>query len=257
MARQSAVALVHNYLVSPSYLVRISEEQPSNDVKFRGVVVFGRPDGIDYEVRIEEVLMDPKGILRVGAGAWVDIWDPNLKIGSIEVGDKVEVYGYCYNLNPDGPGISVKAPPHYIKEISPAQFDFSVSVDPSSRTTEQGGSVAFIVKVTLLTSFTQTVSLSLTGQHETMSCSFSPSSGSPTFSSTLTMDTTTSTPVGSYRLTITGSGGGKTHSTVVESRLCSGLTSSLTTLPSLGILTLVSMGSPLHMCTIFCFLPHD
>lgn len=97
-----------------------------------------------------------------------------------------------------------------------SSFDFSISVSPSSRTVGQGEAATFGVTVTSLTGSIQTVSLSLTGHHETMSYRFDPSSGNPTFASTLTVTTSTSTPVGTYTLTITGTDGGKTHSTTVE-----------------------------------------
>lgn len=96
----------------------------------------------------------------------------------------------------------------------PPSFDFTVSVDPSSRTIKQGESTTFSVWITLtwLTSSVKTVGLSLIGHHETMTYIFRPSSGSPNFGSLLTITTSTSTPVGSYTLTVTARDGGKTHS---------------------------------------------
>jgi hypothetical protein len=95
------------------------------------------------------------------------------------------------------------------------RFDFSILVEPSSQTIRQGESATYGVTVKLLSESTQTVSLSLSGHHETMSYSFNPSSGNPTFTSTLIITTGTSTPPGTYTLTIIGSGGGKTHSASV------------------------------------------
>jgi hypothetical protein len=103
----------------------------------------------------------------------------------------------------------------FVNIIVEKPFDFSISVEPSSQTIKQGESATFSVTVTSLTSSVKTVSLSLSGHHETMSYSFSPSSSYPTFTSTLTITTSTSTPVGSYTLTISGRDGGKTRSASV------------------------------------------
>jgi VCBS repeat-containing protein len=102
------------------------------------------------------------------------------------------------------------------------QFDFSISISPSTRTIKVGKSTTYSITVSLLSGTTQTVTLSLSGQHSTMSYSLNPSSGSPTFTSTLTISTTGSTPANTYILTITGTGGGVTRQQqailVVQSR---------------------------------------
>ncbi len=97
-----------------SELHSASEAGAGPDVKFRGTVThIFLPD---YEVHIEQVL---SGGLNTGGHAWVDVWDAKHIIGSIEVGDRVEVYGEWYNSDPDDPGVSVGSRPyHYIKEIA-------------------------------------------------------------------------------------------------------------------------------------------
>jgi hypothetical protein len=92
-----------------------------------------------------------------------------------------------------------------------AQFDFSISVLPSSGTVTAGQSATYSVTVSLLSGTTQTVSLSLSGQHSSMSYNFNPASGSPTFTSTLTVSTASSTPTNTYTLNVTGTGGGVTR----------------------------------------------
>jgi VCBS repeat-containing protein len=91
------------------------------------------------------------------------------------------------------------------------QFDFSISISPSTRTIKVGESTTYSITVSSLSGTTQTVTLSLSGQHSTMSYSFNPSSGPPTFTSILTISTTGSTPANTYTLTITGTGGGLTR----------------------------------------------
>jgi len=92
-------------------------------------------------------------------------------------------------------------------------FDFSIS-NSGGITVAQGGSGSNTITATLASGSTQSVDLSCTSGLPTgASCGFSPASGSPTFSSTLTISTTGSTPVNSYTITVTGTGGGKSHDT--------------------------------------------
>jgi hypothetical protein len=98
----------------------------------------------------------------------------------------------------------------------PAQFDFEVLVSPTDRTVTPGGSVTYAITVNLLSGSTQGVTLSLSGQPGGVSESFSPSSGSPTFSSSLTLSVASSVPTGSYAMTVTGVGGGKTHTVTIR-----------------------------------------
>jgi len=100
--------------------------------------------------------------------------------------------------------------------VSPLPSAFKISAEPSKQTVRQGGTATFGITVTSLTTSVQTVSLSLTGYHETMTYSFDPSSGNATFTSTLTVRTSSLTPVGNYTLTITGTSKGKTYSVNVD-----------------------------------------
>jgi hypothetical protein len=92
-------------------------------------------------------------------------------------------------------------------------FSFSLSVSPSTGTVVQGGSTTATVTVTLISGTPQTVSLSASGLPSGATASFSPSSGTPTYSSTMTIQASTSTPVGTYTITITGTYGSLTQST--------------------------------------------
>src|SRR6266571_1911640 len=79
--------------------------------------------------------------------------------------------------------------------------------------TVQGGSGSNTIMVTLASGATpQSVSLSC--NHPSMSsCSLMPQSSLPSFSSTLTISTSLSTPAGQYNITVTGTGGGVTNTT--------------------------------------------
>ncbi len=86
-------------------------------------------------------------------------------------------------------------------------FDFAVSINPESRSIQQGESVQVTVTVTLLNGTSQTVTLSASDIPSGASATFNLSSGNPTFTDTLTITTTESTPIGNYTITITGTGG--------------------------------------------------
>ena len=89
-------------------------------------------------------------------------------------------------------------------------FGFSLS-NSGGITVTQGSSGQNTITATLTGGSTQSVSLSCTSVLPSgASCSFNPSSGNPTFSSTLTISTSSSTPTGSVTVTVTGSGGGQT-----------------------------------------------
>jgi hypothetical protein len=92
-------------------------------------------------------------------------------------------------------------------------FDFSVSVFPSSGSTTQGGSVTTTTTATLTSGSSQSVSFSCSNLPSGTSCSFNPTSCNPTCSSTLTISTASTTPTGTYSITVIGTGGGLTRTT--------------------------------------------
>ena len=98
-----------------------------------------------------------------------------------------------------------------VKEVT---FDFSISASPASQEILQGESTTFKIEVRLVSGSSQEVSLSISGLPSGTSYLFSPSSGYPDFTSTLIIMTSDETPAGTYTITITGSGGGKIHSTI-------------------------------------------
>jgi hypothetical protein len=78
----------------------------------------------------------------------------------------------------------------------------------------QGGSGNNSILVGTVGGFSQSVGLSCTnGLPSGATCSFNPASGVPQFSSMLTISTPSSTPLGSYTINVTGTGGGQTHTT--------------------------------------------
>jgi heat shock protein HslJ len=94
--------------------------------------------------------------------------------------------------------------------------DFTVSITPSNVYCDQGESVSLTVNVNKLANFDQVISLRASGLPTGATPTFSPESGKPPFSATLTIDTLESTPTSTYTVTVDASGGGKTHSASTE-----------------------------------------
>src|SRR5438128_4628205 len=80
---------------------------------------------------------------------------------------------------------------------------FAVSADPSAVRVQPGGTASSAV--TVLGSSADAVSLGLSGRPPGAPCSVSPSSGSPPFTSSLSITTFSSTPVGNFRITVVAS----------------------------------------------------
>lgn len=90
--------------------------------------------------------------------------------------------------------------------------DFSIGVSPSSGSVANGGSKSATVSVSQTGGTGSLVTLSVnSGLPAGATATFSPSSGIPNFNSTLTISTTSSTPAGTYTITIRGAGQGKIH----------------------------------------------
>ncbi|HWP60585.1 MAG TPA: chitobiase/beta-hexosaminidase C-terminal domain-containing protein [Candidatus Acidoferrales bacterium] len=91
-------------------------------------------------------------------------------------------------------------------------FDFSFS-NSGDRSVSAGGSVENVVTAALVSGAAQIVGFSVSGLPAEASASFSSSGCSPTCSSTLTIGTSSSTPAGSYTITVAATGGGVTRTT--------------------------------------------
>jgi cellulose 1,4-beta-cellobiosidase len=99
--------------------------------------------------------------------------------------------------------------------VLPTTPDFSITVGPAAQEVAPGGFATYTVAVTPLSGFAGTVNLSVSSESGfptgITSGGFSPASISDTGSSTLTMDTTTSTVPYALSLTVTGTSGTITH----------------------------------------------
>ncbi len=97
----------------------------------------------------------------------------------------------------------------------PATPDFSLSATPASQTVTQGSSASYTVSVTPSGGFAGTVTFSVSGLPAGATASFNPTSVTGSGSSTMTVTTASSTPTGTYPLTITGASGSLQHTTMV------------------------------------------
>lgn len=93
-------------------------------------------------------------------------------------------------------------------------FDFLVSASPSNDTVLQGNNVTTTVRVALLSGNSQTVNLINSGCPPNASCSFNASTGNPTYTSQFKVQTSYNgtTPLGTYNITLSGYGDGKSRS---------------------------------------------
>lgn len=94
---------------------------------------------------------------------------------------------------------------------SAPQPDFSLSATPSSRSVVAGTGTTYSTTVAALNGYSGTVSFSVSGLPTGASGSFSPATVTGTGSSTLTVSTSSTTPAGTYPLTITATDGTLTH----------------------------------------------
>ena len=102
--------------------------------------------------------------------------------------------------------------------VTPPPPDFTITVSPAKHTISRGGSTSYTVTITPRNGFAAQVALSVSGQPSGAGSSFSvnPVNGSTTASSTLFVQTSSTTNRGNYTLTVTATGGGLTHTATAQ-----------------------------------------
>jgi hypothetical protein len=90
--------------------------------------------------------------------------------------------------------------------------DFSMLASPTSLTAAQGATGSSTVSATATSGFSSAVSLSASALPTGITASFSPASVSPPASAAITLSVAPTVAPGTYSLTVTGNGGGQTHS---------------------------------------------
>jgi hypothetical protein len=96
--------------------------------------------------------------------------------------------------------------------LLPTTPDFSITATPANLATNPGGSVTYTVSTSSLNSFTGAVNLSVTGLPAGATGTFAANNFATPGSTTLTVKSSASTPLGASALTITGVSGSLTHS---------------------------------------------
>jgi hypothetical protein len=96
--------------------------------------------------------------------------------------------------------------------VSAAAFDFSLS-NTGGFTAVQGGYGSTTITITLVSGSSQTVYLSCSGLPQNSVCTFNPAYGVASVPTAVNINALSSTPVGSYSITVTGTAGGVTRTT--------------------------------------------
>jgi hypothetical protein len=196
---------------NPIYAARPSISSVPATINYGSPFTVGTPNAADIS-----------SVVLVRAGAATHAFDMDQRLVGLAFSRDVGA------LNLTGPPNSNIAPPGYYMLFllnsagtpSLASFvqltqtptpDFSVSATPSSRTIVQGSNTSYSVSVTALNGFNGNVSLSTSALPAGASASFNPTTISGSGSSTLTINTLSSTAPGSYPITITAASGTITH----------------------------------------------
>ena len=174
--------------------------------------------------------LSPNGVCLGGtvfewSDEWWKSWHPSA--GDVSVHDTLTDWTNGNypdpNMNEEWWGITAISPDTYQKMPREAYYtlkdlwtrptlDFTLSVSPASSTVQPGGSAEATVLVRALGTYTSSVSLSYGGQPSGVTVDISPTSGTPSFNSTMTINVGATAAHGSYTITITGTGAdGKTH----------------------------------------------
>jgi uncharacterized membrane protein len=113
--------------------------------------------------------------------------------------------------NPDGQSSTASG----ILTVQSSGPDFSLSATPGSSTVTAGSPASYTVTVNASGGFTGAVGLTASGLPTGAGATFNPTSVTGSGSSSLTVTTSTTTPAGSYPITITGKSGTLTHTASV------------------------------------------
>jgi kumamolisin len=160
----------------------------------------GQPSGVT-------VSLNPTSISAPGSGS---------STLTITVGSSAATGTYTITVTGTGSGITHTTTVS-LTVTAPTTGAFSISVSPTSGYLDQGQTGYAVITTTVSGGFDSAIALSATGQPSGVTVSFSPSSiGAPgSGTSDMYLTVSKSAPVGTYPITITGTGGGITHTTIL------------------------------------------
>ena len=163
-----------------------------------------------------------------GTGEWVEVAaltfvSPDTICGSVPV---AELRGTPFAAA-QPPSTPPPPPP-------PVAFAFTLAVSPSSSAVAQGGTAVASAVISLTSGSAQTVYLTTSGAPSGASAVLSAPSCLPSCTSTLSIYTSASTPVGSYSIVVTANGGGQTETATFTLTVTPSTTTTTTTTTSVS-----------------------
>ena len=142
------------------------------------------------------------------------------KLMQVNVQSTVQPGSYTVTVIGTGTDLRVRTATFTVVVTAPPPlFNYAISATPALQTVSRGQTATYTVSITIISGSTQPVSLDLRGLPSGATFNFRPSTGNPTYTSTLLITTTTQTPRGDYNLTIVASGGGVVKSATVTLRI--------------------------------------
>src|SRR5579884_2507793 len=172
----------------------------------------------DYEYLVQ--VEAKKNLQGIDGKAWIkaNILDPYMT--AVDPNDGVsKLITYVWNKNPGSPTSSnglLRAREELAKvlDIPP---DFTLTAAPTAASVIVGNATTSTITSSSTGNFNAAVALSCTTSHPTIACSYNPYSVTPpaygSATSTLTVTTQATTPIGSQSVTVTGASGTLSHPT--------------------------------------------
>ena len=216
----------HMEIYSPAYLFAADGSfapRPAITSISPGVIGYGST----FQVQSPDAA-SISSVVLLRAGAVTHAFDMDQRVvgmsftvgnGSLTVtappGGNIAPPGYYLLFLLNGAGVpSVGSFVQVSASIQPAG-DFSISASPASQTVVAGTGTNYGIKISPISGFNDTVNLSVSGLPAGATASFNPASVSAAGSSTMTINTSLTTPLGNYSLAITGTAtsAGTSHST--------------------------------------------
>jgi len=182
--------------------------------------------GATFTAPVVNITIDANATDSDGAVAKVEFYQGSIKLGE----DIAAPYSYTWGSVPagnyiltakatDNTGATTMSSPVSTTvsiTVNSSPADFSLSAPPTSRSIKRGAQIKYTITATPSGGFTGSITFGVSSALPAgVSASFSPQSVNTSGSSTITVRTSSTTPTGSYVLTISGTGGGLQRTTSV------------------------------------------